>query len=230
MGLLYIHFRSPSSCSLFTGRTRSRRDAGIDMDMKAITSLRTSNNKRRFSDEQIRSLEFMFESEERPESRKKQQLANNLGLQPRQVAIWFQNRRARSKTKQIEHEYNKLKASFETLASSYESLKTENQSLFVQIQKLKSMLEKQHNGNKKPEQDHTDNSDGKSENMNTTTESNGTPNLLLEGYDHKIYVTEEIAVINMEELTESSANWCKFEPGCFPEETSSTSQWWDFWS
>ena len=104
------------------------------MDMKAITSIRTSKNtKKRFSDEQIRSLEFMFESEERPESRKKQQLANNLGLEPRQVGIWFQNRRARSKTKQIEYEYNKLKASFETLASSYKSLKTENQSLFVQV-------------------------------------------------------------------------------------------------
>ncbi|KAK4843856.1 hypothetical protein QYF36_013525 [Acer negundo] len=228
MGLLpYIHFRSPSSCSLFTERTFKK----IDMDMKAITSIRTSNKKmKRFSDEQIRSLEFMFESEERPESRKKQQLANSLGLEPRQVAIWFQNRRARSKTKQIEYEYNKLKSSFESLASSYESLKTENQSLIVQIQKLKSMLEKQHDGSREPELDRTDNSDGKSENMNTTTVSNGTANLLSEGYDHKIYVPEEIAVMNMEELTESSANWCKFEPGCFPEESSSTSQWWDFWS
>ena len=86
------------------------------------------------------------------------------------------------------------------------------------------MLEKQHDGSKEPELDHTDNSDGKFENMNTEIESNGTPNLLSEDYDHKIYVPEDIAVKKMEELTESSANWCKFEPGCFPEESSSTSQ------
>lgn len=106
----------------------------IDMDMQAATRIRTTSNyKRRFSDEQIKTLEFMFESEARPESRTKQQLASDTGLQPRQVAIWFQNRRARSKTKQIEHEYNRLKDSFDTLVSSYESLKRENQSLRVQV-------------------------------------------------------------------------------------------------
>nr|XP_029151793.1 homeobox-leucine zipper protein ATHB-4 isoform X2 [Arachis hypogaea]XP_029151794.1 homeobox-leucine zipper protein ATHB-4 isoform X2 [Arachis hypogaea] len=50
-------------------------------------------NKRRFSDEQIRCI---FESESKLEPKKKIQLARDLGLQPRQVTIWFQNRRARS--------------------------------------------------------------------------------------------------------------------------------------
>ncbi|MED6170981.1 hypothetical protein PIB30_036338 [Stylosanthes scabra] len=58
-------------------------------------------NKRRFSDEQIRLLECIFESESKLEPRKK--------IQPRQVAIWFQNRRARWKSKRIEQEYRKLK-------------------------------------------------------------------------------------------------------------------------
>ncbi|KAJ4711801.1 Homeobox-leucine zipper protein like [Melia azedarach] len=110
------------------------------MNMEAIASIRMSNNKKRFSDEQIKSLEFMFEAESRPESRMKQRLADELGLQPRQVAIWFQNKRARSKTKQIEHEYNNLKAEFEKLASNYELLKRENQSLLLQLQKLKNIL------------------------------------------------------------------------------------------
>ncbi|KAL4322160.1 hypothetical protein AHAS_Ahas14G0182700 [Arachis hypogaea] len=53
-------------------------------------------NKRRFSDEQIRSLECIFESESKLEPKKKIQLARDLGLQPRQGFIWFQNRWARS--------------------------------------------------------------------------------------------------------------------------------------
>lgn len=90
-------------------------------------------NKRRFSDEQIRSLESIFESETKLEPRKKLQVARELGLQPRQVAIWFQNKRARWKSKQIEQEYRILKAKYDSLASQFESLKKEKQSLLVQV-------------------------------------------------------------------------------------------------
>ena len=108
--------------------------SGLDLGMHSITNIKpSSKNKKRFSDEQIKSLEFMFESDSRPESLIKQQLANELGLQPRQIAIWFQNRRARSKTKQIERDYNILKESYDALASSYESLKKENESLRIQV-------------------------------------------------------------------------------------------------
>ncbi|KDP25205.1 hypothetical protein JCGZ_20361 [Jatropha curcas] len=100
-------------------------------------------NRRRFSDEQIKFLEFMFEAESRPEAQIKQQLANELGLQPRQVSIWFQNRRARLKTKQVEREYNRLKASHDALASRLESLKRENQSLLIQLKKLKNVQARQ---------------------------------------------------------------------------------------
>ncbi|XP_011043718.1 PREDICTED: homeobox-leucine zipper protein ATHB-12-like [Populus euphratica] len=97
-------------------------------------------NTRRFSDEQVRSLESMFESETKLEPRKKMQLARELGLQPRQVAIWFQNRRARWKTKQMEQKYKTLKASYDNLASSYESLKNEKESLLVQLQTVSNQL------------------------------------------------------------------------------------------
>ncbi|GMI76512.1 hypothetical protein HRI_001320500 [Hibiscus trionum] len=97
-------------------------------------------NKRRFSDEQIRLLETMFESETRLEPRKKMQLARELGLEPRQVAIWFQNRRARWKSKRIEQDYNTLKANYDNLESRFESLKKEKQSLILQVQKLSTEL------------------------------------------------------------------------------------------
>lgn len=91
------------------------------------------NNKRRFSDEQIRSLETMFKSEARLEPQKKLQLATELGLQPRQVAIWFQNKRARWKSKQLEREYSILLAKYNSLASMFEAAKKENQALVVQV-------------------------------------------------------------------------------------------------
>ncbi|KAF9671036.1 hypothetical protein SADUNF_Sadunf12G0005100 [Salix dunnii] len=97
-------------------------------------------NTRRFSDEQVRSLESIFESETKLEPRKKTQLARELGLEPRQVAIWFQNRRARWKTKQMEQKYKTLKASYDDLASSYESLKNERESLLLQFQAVSDQL------------------------------------------------------------------------------------------
>ncbi|KAE9604049.1 hypothetical protein Lal_00001677 [Lupinus albus] len=93
-------------------------------------------NKRRFSDEQIRSLECIFESESKLEPKKKLQLATDLGLQPRQVAIWFQNRRARWKSKRMEQEYRKLRDEYDNLASRFESLKNEKESLQLELQKL----------------------------------------------------------------------------------------------
>jgi homeobox-leucine zipper protein len=105
----------------------------MDPGTHPLSSIQKNAYKRRFTDEQIKVLEFMFESESRPESRVKQQLASELGLEPRQVAIWFQNRRARLKTKQIEKEYSILKASYDVLASSFESLKREKQSLIIQV-------------------------------------------------------------------------------------------------
>ncbi|CAI9768847.1 unnamed protein product [Fraxinus pennsylvanica] len=99
-------------------------------------------NARRFSDEQIRSMETMFESETKLEPRKKIQLAKELGLQPRQVAIWFQNKRARWKSKKIEKDYNILLANYNSLASQFETLKKEKQALANQLQKLNDMVGK----------------------------------------------------------------------------------------
>ncbi|CAN1794125.1 Homeobox-leucine zipper protein ATHB-7 [Linum perenne] len=98
----------------------------------------TSINKRRFSDEQIKSLESIFESETRLEPRKKVQLAKELGLQPRQVAIWFQNKRARWKSKQLERDYDVLRANYNSLASRFESLKKEKHALASQVQMIRA--------------------------------------------------------------------------------------------
>lgn len=90
-------------------------------------------NSRRFSDEQIKLLESIFELDSKLEPRRKVQVARELGLQPRQVAIWFQNRRARWKSKQIEQEFRTLRNEYDLLASKFESLKEEKQSLIIQV-------------------------------------------------------------------------------------------------
>lgn len=93
---------------------------------------------RRFNDEQIRTLEAVFESETNLEPGKKMKLAKQLGLQPRQIAIWFQNKRARWKSKTVEKDYGLLLADYKILSSQFEALKEEKQSLVFQLRKLKN--------------------------------------------------------------------------------------------
>ncbi|XP_060195066.1 homeobox-leucine zipper protein ATHB-40-like [Lycium barbarum] len=70
--------------------------------------------KRKLSDEQVNMLEQSFGNEHRLESERKDKLASELGLDPRQVVVGFQNRRARWKNKKREEEYTKLKNEHDT--------------------------------------------------------------------------------------------------------------------
>uniref|UniRef100_A0A7N0V7J4 Homeobox-leucine zipper protein n=1 Tax=Kalanchoe fedtschenkoi TaxID=63787 RepID=A0A7N0V7J4_KALFE len=94
--------------------------------------------KRRLNMEQVKTLEKSFEMGNKLEPERKLQLARALGLQPRQIAIWFQNRRARWKTKQLEKDYDALKRQFDAVKAHNEALQAQNQKLQSQISALMS--------------------------------------------------------------------------------------------
>ncbi|KAG5403230.1 hypothetical protein IGI04_009349 [Brassica rapa subsp. trilocularis] len=89
--------------------------------------------KKRLNLEQVRALEKSFELGNKLEPERKMQLAKALGLQPRQIAIWFQNRRARWKTKQLERDYDSLKKQFDALKSDNDSLQAHNKKLHAEV-------------------------------------------------------------------------------------------------
>ncbi|KAL6577830.1 hypothetical protein OROMI_010158 [Orobanche minor] len=109
------------------------------------------SKKRRLTQNQVQFLEKSFEVENKLEPDRKNQLAKEVGLQPRQVAIWFQNRRARCKTKVLERDYGSLKASFDKLKADCETLSAENDKLKNEVQLLRKKLLLEENENPKPE-------------------------------------------------------------------------------
>ncbi|GMH21952.1 hypothetical protein Nepgr_023795 [Nepenthes gracilis] len=96
--------------------------------------------KRRLTAEQVQFLERSFDAENKLESERKIQLAKDLGLQPRQVAIWFQNRRAWWKTKQLGKEFDKLQASYNSMKDDYENLLKEKEKLKAEVLRLTDKL------------------------------------------------------------------------------------------
>lgn len=89
--------------------------------------------KKRLSAEQVKALEKVFEADRQLDPERKVKIAQEIGLQPRQVAIWFQNRRARHKTKQLERDYHLLKANYEALHLNYTKVEQEKQGLIAQV-------------------------------------------------------------------------------------------------
>ncbi|KAJ7943503.1 Homeobox-leucine zipper protein like [Quillaja saponaria] len=120
----------------FSGIELGTEEANGEDDLSDDGS-QAGEKKRRLNMEQVKTLEKNFELGNKLEPERKMHLARALGLQPRQIAIWFQNRRARWKTKQLEKDYDLLKRQFEAIKADNDALQAHNQKLQAEILALK---------------------------------------------------------------------------------------------
>ncbi|WVZ82688.1 hypothetical protein U9M48_029925 [Paspalum notatum var. saurae] len=91
-----------------------------------------ARKKLRLSKDQAAVLEECFKTHHTLTPKQKVALASSLGLRPRQVEVWFQNRRARTKLKQTEVDCEYLKRWCEQLAE-------ENRRLGKEVAELRAL-------------------------------------------------------------------------------------------
>ncbi|KMT04587.1 hypothetical protein BVRB_8g182430 [Beta vulgaris subsp. vulgaris] len=89
---------------------------------------------KRLTKEQVRLLEASFKLDRKLDMDRKFHLAQELGIPTRQVAIWYQNKRARWKSQSLEMGYK-------TLQQRLESALVENKRLEKEVQRLSNELE-----------------------------------------------------------------------------------------
>ncbi|GMH06483.1 hypothetical protein Nepgr_008323 [Nepenthes gracilis] len=129
-----------SSFSNVTSTTVKReREGGVseETEVQKVSSRASdededgSNNRKklRLTKEQSDLLEESFKQHSTLNPKQKQALAHQLNLRPRQVEVWFQNRRARTKLKQTELDCEFLKKCCETLTEENGMLQKELQEL-----------------------------------------------------------------------------------------------------
>ncbi|GLT91100.1 hypothetical protein SLE2022_090070 [Rubroshorea leprosula] len=131
---------SPNSTISSVSGKRSERDGGEEHELDRASSRGisdeedgdTSRKKLRLSKDQSAILEESFKEHNTLNPKQKLALAKQLGLRPRQVEVWFQNRRARTKLKQTEVDYEFLKRCCENLTE-------ENRRLQKEVQELRTL-------------------------------------------------------------------------------------------
>ncbi|XP_057827475.2 homeobox-leucine zipper protein HAT7 isoform X2 [Cryptomeria japonica] len=100
----------------------------------------TADKKTKLTLEQAKVLEKSFEEGNKLDHDRKMELSRTLGLQPKRIAVWFQNRRARWKAKQLEKDYKNLKQSYNALKTHYDVLLQERTNFKDEAKRLKREL------------------------------------------------------------------------------------------
>ncbi|KAG2694486.1 hypothetical protein I3843_08G143000 [Carya illinoinensis] len=139
---LYRQTSPHSAVSSFSsGRVKRERDlSSEEIEVERVSSRVSDEDedgpnarkKLRLTKEQSALLEESFKQHSTLNPKQKQALARQLNLRPRQVEVWFQNRRARTKLKQTEVDCEFLKKCCETLTD-------ENRRLQKELHELKAL-------------------------------------------------------------------------------------------
>ncbi|KAL2504331.1 Homeobox-leucine zipper protein HAT22 [Abeliophyllum distichum] len=125
--------------SFYNGSVKRERGVGCeDVERERMASRvfdedddgSNGRKKLRLTKAQSALLEESFKQQSTLNPKQKKELANELKLRPRQVEVWFQNRRARTKFKQTE-------VNCEQLKKCCEALTEENRRLHKELQQLK---------------------------------------------------------------------------------------------
>ncbi|KAF2316773.1 hypothetical protein GH714_042114 [Hevea brasiliensis] len=104
---------------------------GFSSDRRVSEDISSTTHRDSFGDDTSSSMKFkaIVNSLHSSSQRQKEALAMQLRLRPRQVEVWFQNRRARSKLKQTEMECEYLKRWFGSLTEQNRRLQREVEEL-----------------------------------------------------------------------------------------------------
>ncbi|XP_065847039.1 homeobox-leucine zipper protein HAT22-like [Euphorbia lathyris] len=121
-------------CSFSNSSVKKEREFEVEVETKSDEDDQEGSprKKLRLTKQQSVILEDNFKQHTTLNPKQKQALAQQLCLRPRQVEVWFQNRRARTKLKQTEVDCEVLKKCCETLTE-------ENKRLQKEVEELKSM-------------------------------------------------------------------------------------------
>ncbi|CAM6105831.1 unnamed protein product [Calypogeia fissa] len=84
---------------------------------------RSKKRYHRHTPRQIQEMEMLFKECPHPDDKQRQELSKDLGLEPRQVKFWFQNRRTQMKAQQERAENSMLRADNEKLRSENVSMR-----------------------------------------------------------------------------------------------------------
>ncbi|KAG6506768.1 hypothetical protein ZIOFF_032097 [Zingiber officinale] len=131
----------------------------------------------RLTPDQVNLLERSFEEENKLEPERKSELDRKLGMQLRQVAMWFQNQRARWKNKQLEKDFDRLKSSYESLLTDHAALFKDNEGLRLEKLSLDPQLKSKDvvEATKQVSVAHIGSSNAESSSMWTPSEGSSTP-------------------------------------------------------